>query len=116
MKYYYYIKENPISLNKVYSTPHWTVRSKLKSKWFDIFKEYLDANPPSQIEKYNITLTVNSRLDPSNCIMVIKFFEDTLKKLDYIVDDSPKYCKSITIKPDENLEKKSFTLILERLD
>ena len=115
MKYYYYIKENPISLNKVYSTPHWTVRSKLKSKWFDIFKEYLDANPPEPIEKYNITLTVNSRLDPSNCIMVIKFFEDTLKKLEYIVDDSPKYCKSITIKPDENLEKPSFKIVLESI-
>ena len=115
MIYEYYIKENPISLNKIYSTPQWTVRSKLKSKWFDIFKEYLDANPPEPIEKYNLTLTVNSRLDPSNCIMVIKFFEDTLKKLGYIVYDSHKYCKSITIKPDLTLEKPSFKLLLEGL-
>lgn len=113
MKYYYTITENPISLNQWYSSKHWTVRQKQKEKWSGIFKKVLDDNKPESMQEYNITLKVNSRHDPSNTITMIKIFEDTLKKLGYIVDDSPKYCKSITIEPDETLEKPSFKIILE---
>jgi len=115
MIYEYYIKENPISLNDWYSGKHWTQRNKQKNKWSNLFKEHLDVNPPNKLTKYKITLLVNSRHDPSNTITIIKIFEDTLKKLGYIVDDSPKYCKSITIKPDSTLEKPSFKIVLESI-
>ena len=111
--YEYKVNKNPISLNSWYSSKHWTVRNKQKDEWFKVFKEVIESNPPGRcLEKYCILLTVNSRHDPSNTITVIKIFEDTLKKLGYIIDDSPKYCKSITIQPDETLPKKSFKLVL----
>lgn len=116
MKYYYNVEENPISLNDWYGSRHWSIRKKQKDTWFKLLKKVIEANEPSDVERYKIELRVNSRHDPSNVITVIKFFEDTLKELGYIIDDSPKYCRGVLIVPDETLKKKSFTLILERLD
>ena len=114
-KYYYTITENPISLNAWYSNKHWTVRKKQKDHWFEVFKKAIEDNRPQPMEEYNITLKVNSRHDPSNTITMIKIFEDTLKKLGYIVDDSPKYCKRVTIEPDNTLDNPSFKIILENI-
>jgi hypothetical protein len=113
--YHYTIKENPISLNDWYAGKHWTVRKKQKDRWYAIFKEVLDNNIPNIKKEYRIKMHVNSRHDPSNVITMIKIFEDTLKKLGYIIDDSPKYCKGITIEPHPDLEKPSFNLVLESL-
>lgn len=114
-QYIYTINENPISLNDWYAGKGWYNRNKQKDKWSTIFKEVLYNNVPNIKKEYNITLLVNSRHDPSNVITMIKIFEDTLKNQGYIIDDSPKYCKSITIKPDKTLEKPSFKIILESL-
>lgn len=114
-KYIYNVKKNPISLNDWYSSSHWTKRNKQKKEWKSLFEEVIISNKPLKMSEYRIELHVNSRHDPSNTITVIKLFEDTLKELGCIVDDSPKYCKSITIKPDENLEKPSFKIVLESI-
>lgn len=116
MTYEYNIKENPISLNDWYGSRHWGIRKKQKDTWFKIFKDAISDNPPEKIVKYRLELSVNSRHDPSNTITIIKIFEDTLKELGYIIDDSPKYCKEIILRPDENLPKKSFKLLLEKIN
>ena len=80
-----------------------------------MFEEVIENNKPLPMEEYRIELHVNSRHDPSNTITVIKLFEDSLKSLGYIVDDSPKYCKEIVIKPNQDLEKPSFKIVLESI-
>lgn len=114
-QYIYTVNKNPISLNEWYSSNHWTARNEQKKEWSNLFVKVINDNKPLPMEEYRIELHVNSRHDPSNTITVIKLFEDTLKSLGYIIDDSPKYCKEIVIKPDKTLENKSFKIILENI-
>lgn len=100
--------EGHISLNEWYSSKHWSYRKKQKDEWFKTFKSLLDVFPKETFEKYSILLEYNSRLDPSNTITMIKLLEDTMKKECWIVDDSPKYCESLTIRFSQELSKKTY--------
>lgn len=101
-----------ISLNDWYGSNHWTIRQTQKNRWHDFFKGLLTNEPVLNFETYTITLVYNSRLDPSNTVAMVKLFEDTMKKLGMITDDSKKYCKGISIIPDETLNKKEYTIIV----
>lgn len=99
-----------LSLNKWYANRHFSYRIKEKAFWTGLFLKLLPKRI-KKVDKYMITLYFNSRLDASNTIPMIKILEDTMKKEHYIIDDSKKYCKGISIYPDENLGKKSYKLI-----
>lgn len=107
-------KDVDISLNKWYASRHWHFRNKEKEFWSTLFLKLLPKRL-KQIDKYKLHLRYNSRLDPTNTIPMMKIAEDTMKKNHYIVDDTKKYCKGVTIEPDETMGKKHYILKLEIL-
>lgn len=94
-----------ISLNKLYSSSHWTVRKKEKDAYTKIIKEELDRFDHYRGELMSIDVRYNSRYDVDNFIVVPKFVADTLVADGWIPDDSPKYYKSLRIRYDESIEK-----------
>jgi len=98
-----------ISLNKWYSSEHWTKRNDAKQDWHNFFKQFV-PKPYPFFPIYTITLEANSRIDLSNLITLIKLSEDTMKELGVIVDDSCRYCKKITIIHNEKMKRKSYCL------
>lgn len=105
-------KDVDISLNKWYASRHWHFRNKEKEFWATLFLKLLPKRL-KQVDKYKLHLRYNSRLDPTNTIPMMKIAEDTMKKNHYIVDDTKKYCKGVTITPDETMGKKHYILTLE---
>ena len=99
------------SLNKFYSAPHWTFRSKEKTKWKGIITEQLDYD--FQFEYCTITARVNYRYDLDNCIMAIKFTQDALVDAGMVVDDNKKFIKAVVIEPALDLPKNSSQIVVE---
>lgn len=99
------------SLNKFYSSPHWTFRSKEKTKWKKIVADQLDYD--FQFESCTITARVNYRYDLDNCIMAIKFTQDALVDAGMVVDDNKKFVRAVTIEPAPDLPKNSSHIIIE---
>jgi Holliday junction resolvase RusA-like endonuclease len=99
------------SLNKFYSSPHWTFRSKEKTKWKAIISEQLDYD--FQFEYCVITAKVNYRYDLDNCIMAIKFTQDALVDAGMIADDNKKYIKAVRIEPANDIPKNSSVISIE---
>ena len=103
-----------LSLNKWYANRHWSFRKKEKDFWASLFLKLLPKRTKT-IDKYIITLKFNSRLDASNTVPMIKILEDTMKKNNYIIDDSKKFCKGIEIYTDESMGKKNYSLTVHIL-
>jgi hypothetical protein len=101
-----------ISLNKFYSSPHWTIRSKEKVFWTNLFSKIPIKNN-RQINEYQLTLRYNSRLDADNTILHCKFLIDYLRSTNLIIDDNKKYYKGLHIIPDESLGKKHYKLYVQ---
>lgn len=102
-----------ISLNAWYSTPHWTVRNKHKHEWHEFFKSMLITR--EKICNYKITLTYNSRLDPSNCITMIKLCEDMLQEEGIIENDNKKFCAGVHLIPDLTMKQKCYIIKVEEV-
>lgn len=103
-----------LSLNKWYANRHWSFRKKEKDFWSSLFLKLLPKRTKT-IDKYIISLVFNSRLDASNTVPMIKILEDTMKKNNYIIDDSKKFCKGIEIYVDESMGKKNYLLTVHIL-
>lgn len=99
------------SLNKFYSSPHWTFRSKEKTKWKAIVSEQLDYD--FQFEYCIITAKVNYRYDLDNCIMAVKFTQDALVDAGMVRDDNKKFVRSVRIEPALDLPKNSSKIVIE---
>ena len=99
------------SLNKFYSSPHWTFRSREKTKWKEIISQQLDYD--FQFEYCIITAKVNYRYDLDNCIMAVKFTQDALVDAGMIADDNKKFIKSVRIEPAVDLPKDTSLIVIE---
>lgn len=99
------------SLNKFYAGPHWTFRSKEKTKWRAIIMDQLDYD--FIFESCIITAKVNYRYDLDNCIMAIKFTQDALVEAGMIHDDNKKFIKAVRIEPASDLPKDTSLIIVE---
>ena len=99
------------SLNKFYSSPHWTFRSREKTKWKEIISEQLDYD--FQFESCIITARVNYRYDLDNCIMAIKFAQDALVDKGLVVDDNKKFIRAVRIEPAPDLPKDTSVIQIE---
>lgn len=99
------------SLNKFYSSPHWTFRSKEKTKWKEIISQQLDYD--FQFISCSIIAQVNYRYDLDNCIMAIKFTQDALVDSGMIADDNKKFIQRVTIEPKEDLPKNSSLILIK---
>lgn len=101
-----------VSLNKFYSSPHWTLRNKEKDFWKGFFAKMPIKNN-RKIDKFQLTLYYNSRLDADNTILHCKFLIDYLRSIGLLIDDTKKYYKGVHIIPDETLNKKHYKLYLQ---
>ena len=99
------------SLNKFYASPHWTFRSREKTKWKEIISDQLDYD--FQFEYCVITAKVNYRYDLDNCIMAIKFTQDALVDAGMIADDNKKFIKAVRIEPATDIPKDSSVIQIE---
>jgi len=99
------------SLNKFYSSPHWTFRSKEKTKWREVVMQQLDYD--FQFEYCVITAKVNYRYDLDNCIMAVKFTQDALVEAGLIKDDNKKFIKAVRIEPASDLPKDTSVIVIE---
>jgi HKD family nuclease len=100
-----------VSLNKFFAGKHWTIRNKIKDQFHLLFEGLLNKKY-KKVDKYCVTLMYNSRLDPTNTIILIKIAEDYLRHIEVLTDDTKKYCKKVTIIPDESMGKKNYKLII----
>jgi len=98
-----------VSLNKFFAGKHWTIRNKIKDQFHTLFGRLLNKKY-KMVDKYCVTLEYNSRLDPTNTIILIKIGEDYLRHINILTDDTKKYCKKVTISPNETMGKKHYKL------
>jgi predicted nuclease of restriction endonuclease-like RecB superfamily len=103
-----------VSLNKFFAGKHWTIRNKIKDQFHVLFGQLL-SKKYNMVDKYSVTLEYNSRLDPTNTIILIKIAEDYLRHINILTDDTKKYCKKVTIIPDESMGKKNYKLTVHIL-
>ena len=95
--------EGSLSSNKVYSTPHWTARSKMQKIWHSKFRRACTEAYPKGIGSakatlFSVDLQCRNRLDIDNNSIMFKMFVDTLRELGWVVEDSTKHFKSMSIK------------------
>ena len=106
----------PISWNSLYSQKHWTYRKKLKDSWRNFFTERLNQFDKMFAERFEVQLIANSRADIDNIGIMAKFFVDSLNNMGWIIDDSPKYYKKISIISDkENMKPNTFKITYKPL-
>jgi hypothetical protein len=91
------ILENMPSLNMYYSGRHWTYRKKKKDDARNRIKEQLAKCEGGPYNCCEIVLISSYRYDLDNCIIGVKHFNDVIKELGYINDDSPKIVKRVTL-------------------
>lgn len=100
-----------LSLNEWYSANHWSERDRDTRQWHEFFaKPFKKLAEIPKYEKYFITLKYNSNLDPSNCITMIKFYEDVLQSLGVIKNDNKNNSLGLSIVP--CLDFKPLTYII----
>lgn len=104
------------SLNDLYSSGHWRTRNNLKKKWKPIFTEAIQKADVSKMEKYKLHIRYNSRLDPSNVTGMLKILEDALQEMGLTKDDSKKYCRGVSVEPDESLKSKEYVAELTKVE
>lgn len=107
-----------LSSNKVYSTPHWTARNRMQKTWHSKFRRAcLDAYPDgvgqSKISLFRVDLTCRNRLDIDNNSIMFKMFVDTLRELDWIVEDNTKHFIGMSIEVDKNMEPNTGEFVLK---
>jgi hypothetical protein len=98
-----------VSLNKFFAGKHWTVRNKIKDNFHCLFARLLTGKY-RMIDKYEVVLEYNSRLDPTNTIIMIKIGEDFLRHINILTDDTKNYCKKVTIEPRSDMNKKHYRM------
>lgn len=104
-----------LSLNELYSQKHWSSRKKLADKWHKKFGKMLLEYDKPEINEYRVKLVYKSRLDVDNTVALVKMFVDTLRKQNWVKDDSPKYLKEVRLNFDNNLETKEYLITLVKI-
>lgn len=93
-----------ISLNTLYSSPHWTVRKKHKDLFNRIIYGEIINYGKDDIKNIGMDLIFEyeflfkgKTLDVSNCFYMVKLIEDALVHNEIIKDDSVKYISKIIV-------------------
>lgn len=86
-----------VSTNSIYSGKHWRTRAKHKKDLLEVFKD-LKVEPFDNPVDIHMDFYLKGRtLDSSNCSYLFKLVEDCLVKSGFIVDDTLKYVKKISM-------------------
>jgi hypothetical protein len=106
-------------LNNFYAGKHWTQRKKIVNLAKKHFAEMFSILDSKNIPVFDyVTVEYHysfKRRDCDGTIMAIKFFLDALKDKGVIVDDSPRWVKSVLLKYNESIPKNSQLFILNLL-
>lgn len=106
-----------ISLNEWYAGKHWTKRNKARNQWHDMFRSMLTGTDLPKFDRYLATMTYNSAIDPSNCITMVKFFEDVMEDLGIIKNDNKKHCRGgIHLIPDLSMKHRHYEITIIAYD
>lgn len=114
----YFLKKNKgsrslkISTNKIYAGIHWGQRKSIKDRIYDTAERF--CRPIQAIESYPVEISYRfifgtRPLDTLNTAYMAKMFEDSLRALGVIKDDTPRYVKKssleiIVVSPQERKE------------
>jgi hypothetical protein len=101
-----------VSLNKFFAGKHWTIRNKIKDQFHLLFGRLL-TKKYRMVDKYEVVLEYNSRLDPTNTIILIKIGEDFLRHINVLTDDTKKFCKKVTIIPVSEMGAKHYRMTFQ---
>jgi hypothetical protein len=101
-----------VSLNKFFAGKHWTIRNKIKDQFHLLFGRLL-TKKYKMVDKYEVVLEYNSRLDPTNTIILIKIGEDFLRHINVLTDDTKKFCKKVTIVPVSTMGAKHYKMTFQ---
>lgn len=101
-----------VSLNKLYASNSWKIRSVLKNRFHQIFSVYFLAAKVKKMKKYELHMFVNSRHDIDNLAAMAKFAVDSLRKGGYVVDDTTKYYRGLHIVVDKSLRKGTIKFLI----
>lgn len=101
-----------VSLNKFFAGKHWTIRNKIKDQFHLLFGRLL-TKKYRMVDKYEVVLEYNSRLDPTNTIILIKIGEDFLRHINVLTDDTKKFCKKVTIIPVSEMGAKHYKMTFQ---
>ena len=101
-------EEKTPSLNEWYKAQLWPNRKKLKDKWDTRFLSLLSCHEKVCFKEHALLLEYNSKIDLSNIAAVVKMIKDIMKKRQWIIDDSPKYFKSLNVFNNKKLEKNVY--------
>lgn len=101
-----------VSLNKFFAGKHWTIRNKIKDQFHLLFGRLL-TKKYKMVDKYEVVLEYNSRLDPTNTIILIKIGEDFLRHINVLTDDTKKFCKKVTIIPVMEMGAKHYKMTFQ---
>jgi len=98
------------STNKIYAGEHWSKRKEFKDICFDYARHF--CKPVQEFGPYPIQIryrfVFTSRvLDTTNLTYLVKVFEDALRSLKILKDDSPKYVVRTIIEVVESTKKKT---------
>jgi len=96
-----------VSTNKFYASPHWSVRSKLKNKYIEIFTQLLLKNKINKFDELSLVVFCNTRLDIDNHACQNKFLLDTIK-LKYVDGDDTRYFISTHTIHDPHMKKNTI--------
>lgn len=88
-----------VTANKIYSGMHWGSRKSIVDKYHKAIKDSKVKIPKDRDIVKDLIITFyfeNRPLDCSNCFFMAKCCEDGLVKMGVLIDDSPKYVRSVT--------------------
>lgn len=83
-----------MSTNQIYAGIHWSRRKKIKDDVISFAAAF--CRPVQKVDAYPVEITyrfsfASRPLDTLNCAAMAKMFEDALRALGVLEDDSPKY-------------------------
>lgn len=93
---------------------HWRKNQNLKESFRKKFLILLAKAKVEWMERFEIDVLYNSRLDTDNVGGGLKFLIDTMKKK-YVADDNKKYFRRLCIQPDESLPKNTYVITISEV-
>lgn len=83
-----------VSTNKIYAGEHWNKRKQLKDSLISVAGYF--CRPVQKVESYPVEISYRfifgtRALDTLNCAYMAKCFEDAIRALQILPDDSPQY-------------------------
>ena len=97
------------SLNQAFQL-HWTKKKERKEQ---IIRDLTITHTGPKIITYTVTVSYHSRLDVDNCTAITKLVVDHLRTdKGLLIDDSPKYFRSLSITFDPELKKNTYNITI----